>query len=54
MCAASYGHLLVFQYLVEQGAALDMADNVRAGKDICYAILVMMMYVLYRVDTLPS
>ena len=38
MWAASNGHLPIVQYLAEQGAALDMADNVRAGEDI-YAVL---------------
>jgi len=38
MKAALKGHLPIVQYLVEQGAALDMADEVRAGEDI-YAML---------------
>jgi hypothetical protein len=38
MMAAINGQLYIVQYLVEQGAALDMADEVRAGEDI-YAML---------------
>ena len=38
MLAAQKGHLPIVQYLAEQGAALGMADKVRAGEDI-YAML---------------
>jgi len=39
MWAAYYGHLPVVQYLLEQGAALDIvSDKVRAKEDI-YAML---------------
>jgi len=38
MRAAYYDHLPVVQYLVEQGAALDMVNEVRAGEDI-FALL---------------
>ena len=54
MLAAQEDHLPIVQYLAEQGAALDMADKVRTGEDICYAILVVMIYVLFRMAGLPS
>jgi hypothetical protein len=38
MKAALQGHLPIVQYLAEQGAVLNMADEVRAGEDI-YAML---------------
>ena len=38
MVAAQKVHLPIVQYLAEQGAALDMADKVRAGEDI-YAVI---------------
>jgi len=37
--AALNGHFLIVQYLVEQGAALDMADKVRAGEEDIFAML---------------
>jgi len=39
MGAALNGHFLIVQYLVEQGAALDMADKVRAGEEDIFAML---------------
>jgi len=38
MEAACNGHLPIVQYLVEQGAAMDMVTEVRTGEDI-YAVL---------------
>ena len=38
MMAALQGHLPIVQYLAEQGAALDMVNQVRAVEDI-YAML---------------
>jgi hypothetical protein len=38
MEAAYHDHLPIVQYLAEQGAALDMVTDVRAGEDI-YAML---------------
>ena len=35
MGAAYKGHLHIVQYLAEQGAALDMVNEVRAREDIC-------------------
>ena len=34
MRAAYNGHLPIVQYLAEQGAALDMVNEVRTGEDI--------------------
>ena len=35
MKAAQFGHLPIVQYLVEQGAAMDVANEVRAVEDMC-------------------